>query len=545
MLLLMPSPTLIGNRWYLRIRVPRDLLEQANGTAITLPVNGEMRTVTVKEAVKLALDTSDRNAAKARFTEAHGALLAHWERLRNIAAGSSAELSHRQIHGLIGRWYDWFIQEHEKSDEPAETWEHHLDRLADTAEKHETREGEERSPRHAASVRAAIQELSRLPSFLAEAGIGLSQVTHERLVDEMEPDLTVAFQLLQRRARGDYRPDTHRERFPTSTPLPELNATAKTNHRPDISLTFAAVIDEQVKRRSAGKGAKPMDEKTIQKFRLGADEFAAFRGSDDVTTVTAREADAWVQDMLEAGELSNNTIGQRLQNLRTVVGWARKQSLGELFPSENPLAIVERPAFRPVSSVDRTYRIAEGRTVLLAARKETAPELRWLPWICAYSGARINELAQLTKADFFQLGTDWFFRLTTAGGKKLKTDASERTVPIHPELIKEGLLSFIENLNCQATARIFPTRTQLNIGEWVREKVGVTRKELAPNHGWRHLFEDLCRNSGVSDAAATYITGRVTGKSSDGYGKTQVMLPGLAAEMRKIPVFPVETNKDA
>ena len=353
MLLLMPSPTLIGNRWYLRIRVPRDLLEQANGTAITLPVNGEMRTVTVKEAVKLALDTSDRNAAKARFTEAHGALLAHWERLRNIAAGSSAELSHRQIHGLIGRWYDWFIHEHEKSDEPAETWEHHLDRLADTAEKHETREGEERSPRHAASVRAAIQELSRLPSFLAEAGIGLSQVTHERLVDEMEPDLTVAFQLLQRRARGDYRPDTHRERFPTSTPLPELNATAKTNHRPDISLTFAAVIDEQVKRRSAGKGAKPMDEKTIQKFRLGADEFAAFRGSDDVA------------------------------------------------------------------------------------------------------------------------------------------------------------------------------------------------KELAPNHGWRHLFEDLCRNSGVSDAAATYITGRVTGKSSDGYGKTQVMLPGLAAEMRKIPVFPVDTQGTA
>ncbi|MXN52007.1 hypothetical protein GR158_12820 [Shinella sp. AETb1-6] len=153
-----------------------------------------------------------------------------------------------------------------------------------------------------------------------------------------------------------------------------------------------------------------MRETTTKKFRIAAEEFRDFRKSDDATLVTAREADAWKQAMLEKAKLSNNTVKQRLQNLRTILQWARQHSLGELYPAGNPLDIVKAPAYQTVASDARTFTMEEAATVLLAARKESAPELRWLPWLSAYSGARINELAQLTRRDFFRLDDSWFFR---------------------------------------------------------------------------------------------------------------------------------------
>jgi hypothetical protein len=68
----------------------------------------------------------------------------------------------------------------------------------------------------------------------------------------------------------------------------------------------------------------------------------------------------------------------------------------------------------------------------------------------------------------------------------------------------------------------------------VRNSLRLKRKELAPNHGWRHLFEDLCVTHGVLDKARNYITGRATGDSGAGYGRSEAMLPGLAEQMRKI-----------
>ena len=41
----------------------------------------------------------------------------------------------------------------------------------------------------------------------------------------------------------------------------------------------------------------------------------------------------------------------------------------------------------------------EARTILQAAEKETRPVTRWLPLLCAASGARVGEMAQLRSED--------------------------------------------------------------------------------------------------------------------------------------------------
>jgi len=129
-------------------------------------------------------------------------------------------------------------------------------------------------------------------------------------------------------------------------------------------LTFEAAIDAEVAKRPLGKDAVPMKGGTERKFRAAATAFVAHRKSPNVATLTAKDVEAWKCAILQKGDISNNTVKQRIQNLRTVVEWAREQSLGELFPNANPLALVTLPAYRSVNSADRTYIMDEAKAVL-------------------------------------------------------------------------------------------------------------------------------------------------------------------------------------
>lgn len=536
----MPSPVLISRRFYLRVRVPKDLLKIAPGRTIHLPVDGVWRPVKVGSAVKLSLETSDATTAKTRFGESYAALVQAWEAMRSLPAA----LTHKQMLALAGEIRGAFVSAFDDEPGTARRWAHVL-------VKNQRATVGQSNPLKISTPETIAKDMERrfgsiVDIKLAQKGLSISSEQRPMLLQHVAQALDDAAVVNMAKADGDYSNGGVSTKYPDYAPAPSRSPTAADpKHEAATAVTFTSVIDEEVRRRSAGKDALPMRDATVNKFRGAAEGFRMFRGSDDATMVTAREAHDWKQAMLDEGRLSNNSIKQRLQNLRTVLEWARQHSFGELYSTGNPLDVVKPPAFKPVASDARTYTMDEAQTVLLAARRQAKPETRWLPWLCAYSGARINELAQLRPMNFFQLNGDWFFRLTTTGGKTLKNRTSERIVPVHPELIQEGLLDFIGAYPPESEARLFiPSSTQ-DVQRWVREKVGLTREKLAPSHGWRHLFEDLCMNGGVSDAARNYMTGRATGRSSEGYGKSQAMLPGLANEMRKVPAIPLKSNRDA
>lgn len=75
----------------------------------------------------------------------------------------------------------------------------------------------------------------------------------------------------------------------------------------------------------------------------------------------------------------------------------------------------------------------------------------WLPLLMLFSGARPNELAQLHITDVKQTakGT-WYLDLEDEDDKTLKTETSRRRVPLHPELVRLGILEFVEERKKQA-----------------------------------------------------------------------------------------------
>ncbi|WP_181443866.1 DUF6538 domain-containing protein [Rhodobacter capsulatus] len=522
----MPAPVLIGSTYYLRVHVPADVAPKVRGKSVSVPVAGMSCVVRINGPVKVSLRTKDAKEAKARFAAAHAALEAHWEAVRN---GPQA-LTHKQSLALAGALRAFWVDAFDEDPGSPKRWQNVQEVNAAAKAGRLSLPLIGKDAQLEASLNARFGPI--VDAFLAHKGILLAPESRLPLLRHVADAMDDAAKVTEAKAMGDYSQQGKAALYP-ALDLPVAKPSPK-SAPPSPKLTFSGVIDAWVAAKTRGRNAAPVRPDTERKYRRECAEFVAFRGSDDMTTVTAREAEAWLNAMLTEAKLSNNSIRQRLQNIRSVVEHGRRQSLGELFPMGNPLEFVQLPEAAPVASDLRTLTLAEAEAILRAARAETRPELRWLPWLCAYSGARVNEVAQLTPGDFFQVGEDWFYRLTTMGGKTLKNRHSERRVPVHPDLVAEGLIVFVESRRDRPEERLFPRRSQGNVATWVREKVGLTRPELAPSHGWRHLFEDKALVAGMLDAARLYLTGRSGGGSAAGYGKSEVMLPGLAAEMRKV-----------
>ncbi len=81
----------------------------------------------------------------------------------------------------------------------------------------------------------------------------------------------------------------------------------------------------------------------------------------------------------------------------------------------------------------------------------------WIPLLGLFTGARVSELAQLTRGDVFAEDGELFLIITDeAEHQRLKTSGSKRTLLIHPELIRLGFMRYWQNLKGAAHDPLWP-----------------------------------------------------------------------------------------
>jgi integrase len=83
----------------------------------------------------------------------------------------------------------------------------------------------------------------------------------------------------------------------------------------------------------------------------------------------------------------------------------------------------------------------------------------WLPLLALYAGLRIEEAAQLHLDDIACRDGIWILKINSNGEKSLKNDNAAREIPIHPELIRLGLLRYRDRLCDEGYLRLFPELT--------------------------------------------------------------------------------------
>ncbi len=167
-----------------------------------------------------------------------------------------------------------------------------------------------------------------------------------------------------------------------------------------------------------------------------------------------------------------------------------------------------------------------------------------MPWLCAYTGARVNEITQLRQMDIQCVDGIWIINITPDAGS-VKTYKA-RSVPLHPHLLEQGFQHLVGK-GAQSPIFYDPARARggsaanpqsKKVGErlaqWVR-KLGVTDEAVAPNHGWRHLFTTRARTAGLDASALNAIQGHAHTSEGQKYGVWSIET--LDREMRKLPHF--------
>lgn len=326
-------------------------------------------------------------------------------------------------------------------------------------------------------------------------------------------------------------------------PAPSFKTQSSKNKRKFV-ITFDQIIDAEAMKRSLGVDAVGLNKDTVKDFKRITGLFAKFRNSDNASTVRLSEVEEWQEAMqeealhlAEAGKkaVSNRTINYRVRAVGTVISWGKKnkQTREIMQTAETIAGKVDAVQYRKKAHDSILYTKDEVQTVLKASRKEADSRLRWLPWLCAYTGIRISEAQALERQDFFQVDGLWFVKITTGGGRSLKTDNAERRIPIHPHLLSEGLIDWCLTLG--ETERLFNKGANRFVGRWIRsDKVGVTREELSPLHGFRHLFKGMCREAMIDSDAMDELMGHAKRGAGALYGSTQIQLPRLARWVEKI-----------
>lgn len=167
-------------------------------------------------------------------------------------------------------------------------------------------------------------------------------------------------------------------------------------------------------------------------------------------------------------------------------------------------------------------------TPTFTVRKFPMSYAYWLMPLAIYTGARLGELCQLDLKDFVEVEGIPCIDIndieapdvdkTTSGRKKrVKTKNARRLVPIHDELIRIGLLRYVQDMRARGEVYLFPelSRTRRDgpahaASNWFqryRKAAGLDGKQAAVFHSFRHLFITTLLDNDVSPHQVAPIVG--------------------------------------
>jgi len=473
-----------------------------------------------------------------------------------LRSGIVVELTHRQIMGVAGIFYAAW------SRDPDYTPPAHYVPPLDGLLPHGAIADFQAESRRLLVIRDFLQELYAAEgeaiqrslfdeisvALLGELGIWqITELCKKRLIVELANVLPMALQTRARFASGDYRPDEFALRFPGWEP-PEA---AQGPIRP-IPIKGAVSLEGLVESwwseaQLAGKVST-----TYRTYLACFVRLKEFVGHDDPRRITHEDIQKYKAHRLSTpmGKHQLKMLAPQsfktvdLGPLKTIFKWGVEQRLLTFNPANDvSLRLSRKTKLREKTFTDEEVRRLLSASLELAKRpKLQANNLlrRWVPWLCAYTGARIGEIVQLRKQDI-KKGSDgvWTFTLSPEAFT-IKTK-EVRVVPIHAHLIEMGFLDFAKSVKSDYLFLKLKREDEAFRTVWNTRKTLVQRfarkyipdPNVAPNHGWRHTFKSIGFEAGIQEKVLDAICGHAPSTVGRSYGSVS-----LKTKVDAISAFP-------
>ena len=331
-------------------------------------------------------------------------------------------------------------------------------------------------------------------------------------------------------------------------PEPELNTLAGAQVNSTASVPILSTFDAYAAAQGITPGVR-------DEWRSNIKRLIEFSKHDDAARLTTAGLIEWRNTLLSQPTKSGRLRGPRtvrskyLAPVRAMLTWAVEE---KMLPTNAASGIVVRVP-RKAKLRERDFTAEEANAILIATLKPPANSLsaghalarRWIPWLCAYTGARVNEFSQMRGKDVVEVEGIWTVRITPEAGTVKAKEA--RTVPLHPHLIEQG---FVDVVLAHGPGPLFydPEKQRVRsdnnrhfkkvgerLAQWVRKEVGIVDPAIQPNHAWRHTFKTLGYSVGMEERVADAIQGHAPKTTGRTYGRPT--LKDLDRAIASIPRF--------
>jgi integrase len=349
---------------------------------------------------------------------------------------------------------------------------------------------------------------------------------------EMPPRYAALRDLLREReeqGRGKARSETPGK----VTAVPPVEPAKSAPH--DAAMLDTTIVDLWAAER------KP-EQKGIDTHRSTARWLYERVGKKPVDQLTKDDVRTFKKALVGEGQSASN-IRQKLSHLRTLLQWAEdnghvESNVAKGVTMKDPDAAKNKRKPFDLAALNAIF----GSPVYTKGARPIPLKGEagyWLPLLALFTGARLEELGQLRPGDIAEEtypdadGAErsaWFIHIREdeVAGLRIKNAASERRVPVHPELVRLGFIAFVEAANGTKQERLFPLlkpniygRLTAKWGEnwsvYRRTVCGITDKRMV-FHSFRHTFKDYARHAGILEGVQRQIMGHSSGDVADEYG---------------------------
>jgi len=494
-----------------------------------------LRSLVGKREEKVTLKTRDPAEAKIAHAKVASEIEQRWRRL---AAGAQS-LSQKTAEAIAGEIYRSMVAEHEDNPSQVERGVSAflVDKAVVTGSAKITLAG-----KSVESSKALLEKVlasrsagnaKRIDRWLNSRGWILTLESRNLVDKAVETAILQARAQLYRMHKGDYRPDPDADRFP------QLETPRKISKD---KFALLRVFDDYA-------GERKLKPDTIKRWRPIMKNIAS--EVPDIRDLTRDWCIEWKDRQVARGISLKSVREVYVASLKSMCEWAVDNNRLKENPASRIKVKVPKDA---AQAAKRGYTDAEAAKVLRASLEPMSKRLsqkhraarRWIPTLCAYTGARVGEMAQLRKHDVRKVDGIWMLRITPEAGT-VKTD-QEREIAIHPEIIRQGFIEFVS----QSSERLFydsdsprggsnqnPTSRKVGqrIAEWIRDDLGITDKRVSPNHAWRHRFRTVAEDVDMKEVTLEYIQGHAPASVGRKYGERKPR--AQYREISKIPVIDI------
>lgn len=290
-------------------------------------------------------------------------------------------------------------------------------------------------------------------------------------------------------------------------------------------------------------------------------------GHDDASKITKINILQWRDHLIASGLKAKTVANKYLAAVRALLRWAHDDAR---LPSNEAEKVMQKvpkkgrpreagyttPEATKILTVALAYQPAEALNPSNRESVHITAAKRWIPLLCAFTGARVTELAQLRKEDFRMEGNRWVIRITP-DASSVKS-GEYRDVPLHRQVIALGFFDFVNaaedgplfhgaKVQKGESAEQIKQRFKRNarttsgrISEWLHD-MKLVPDGVQPSHGWRHRFKTQGLELGVSTRVLDCIQGHAEPGSGSDYG--DVTIPAMLHVIDALPEYELTVDR--